>query len=80
MVDAIFIGYSLNSNTYRFLVIKSEINEISNDTIIESRDAVFLENIFPFKIKPNASDISFPSTSDASPIISNSSKDNDHII
>ena len=48
-VDAIFVGYSLDSNTYRFLVINSEISEITNNTLIESRDATFFENIFPFK-------------------------------
>ena len=39
-VDAIFIGYALDSNINRFLVVNSEIGEISNNTIIEGRDAV----------------------------------------
>jgi hypothetical protein len=55
-VDAIFVGYPLNSNTYRFLVFKYDISEISNNTIIESRDAIFFENIFPFK-NQNANDL-----------------------
>lgn len=50
-VDCAFVGYSLNSTTYRFLVFNSEVPEISNNTIIESRDAVFFENIFPMKDK-----------------------------
>ena len=48
-VDAVFVGYSLGSNTYKFLVINFEILGISNDTIIESRDAIFFENNFSFK-------------------------------
>ena len=35
-VDAIFVGYSLDSNTYRFLVINFEISEITNNRLIES--------------------------------------------
>ena len=50
-IDAAFIGYALDSNVNRFLVINSEISDISNNTIIEARDAVFFENIFPFKSK-----------------------------
>jgi len=30
-------------------VVNSEISEISNNTIIEARDAVYFENIFPLK-------------------------------
>ncbi|KAJ6791386.1 Uncharacterized protein M6B38_244565 [Iris pallida] len=48
-VDAVFIGYALDSNVNRFFVTHSEVNEISNSTIIEARDAVYFENIFPFK-------------------------------
>ena len=48
-VDAIFIRYVRDSNVNRFLVVNSEIIEISNNTIIEVRDAVYFENIFPFK-------------------------------
>ena len=50
-IDCVFIGYSLNSTTYRFLVINSEVNEISNNTIMESRDVIFFENVFPLKNK-----------------------------
>jgi hypothetical protein len=62
-VDAVFIGYALDSNVNRFLVINSEISDISNNTIIEARDAVYFENIFPFKkeISDNPSSSSLPS-------------------
>ena len=46
----IFIGYALHSNVNRFLVVNSEISEISNNTIIEVRDVVCFENLF-FQIK-----------------------------
>ena len=48
-VDTIFIGYVLDSNVNRFLVVNSKISDISNNTIIEVRDVVYFENIFPFK-------------------------------
>ena len=35
-IDCVFVGYSLHSTTYRFLVINSEIAEISNNIIMES--------------------------------------------
>ena len=40
----VFLGYSLHSTTYRFFYI-------DNNTIIESRNAIFHENKFPFKYK-----------------------------
>ena len=40
----VFLGYSLYSTTYRFFYI-------DNNIIIESRDAIFHENKFPFKYK-----------------------------
>ena len=49
-VDCVFIGYAQNSNAYRFLVHKSEIADIHVNTIIESRDASFFENIFSYNI------------------------------
>ena len=63
-VDAIFIGYALDSNVNRFLVVNSEISEISNNTIIEARDAVYFENIFPFKSRIPSDPSCTPSTSD----------------
>ena len=55
-IDCIFIGYAINSSAYRFLVHKYDIPDIHVNTIIESRNASFLENIFPSK---NACDGSF---------------------
>ena len=49
-VDHIFIGYAQNSNAYRFLIHKSEIPDIHVNTIIESKDASFFENIFPYNL------------------------------
>ena len=40
----VFLCYSLYSTTYRFFYI-------DNNKIIESKDAIFHENIFPFKYK-----------------------------
>ncbi|KAL0393234.1 UNVERIFIED_CONTAM: Retrovirus-related Pol polyprotein from transposon TNT 1-94 [Sesamum radiatum] len=48
-VDAVFLGYVETSYALRFLVIKSEISGIEVNTIVEFRDAVFLEYIFPMK-------------------------------
>ena len=48
-VDTVFIGFAQNSNSYRFLVFNSEISDISNNTIMESREVTFFEDIFPFK-------------------------------
>ena len=48
-VDCIFLGYAHNSNAYRFLVVKSEFSDVHTNTVIESRDATFFENIFPMK-------------------------------
>ena len=48
-MDCIFISYVLNSSAYSFLVRKSEIPDIHVNMIIEFRDAVFFEDIFPSK-------------------------------
>jgi hypothetical protein len=49
MVHCVFLGYAHNSNAYRFLVVKSEVYDMHVDTIFESRDAIFFENIFRMK-------------------------------
>ena len=54
-IDCILIGYAINSSTYRFLVHKSDIPDIHVNTIIESRNASFFENIFPRKNACNGS-------------------------
>ena len=43
--DCMFIGYASNSATYRFLVLKSDVLEFN--IIIETKNAKFLEHIFP---------------------------------
>ncbi|KAL0303858.1 UNVERIFIED_CONTAM: Retrovirus-related Pol polyprotein from transposon TNT 1-94 [Sesamum radiatum] len=48
-VDAVFLGYVETSYALRFLVIKSEIPGIEVNTIVEFRDAVFIEDVFPMK-------------------------------
>ncbi|KAL0551992.1 hypothetical protein IC582_011085 [Cucumis melo] len=53
-VDCIFIGYASNSYAYGFLVHKSDISNIHVNTIMESRNATFFENVFPHKISCEA--------------------------
>ncbi|RVX14351.1 hypothetical protein CK203_017150 [Vitis vinifera] len=48
--DAMFIGYAENSVAHRFLVTKSENNLVDVNTIIETKNADFFENIFPMKL------------------------------
>jgi hypothetical protein len=48
-MDYVFLGYAYHSIAYRFLVVKSEVPDMHVDTIFESRDATFFENIFPMK-------------------------------
>jgi len=49
-VDYVFVRYSLHNTTYRFLVVNSKVSEISNDTIMESKDVSFLKMFFLWKI------------------------------
>ena len=49
IMDCIVISYTLNNSAYRFLVHKSEIPDIHVNIIIESRDVLFFEDIFPYK-------------------------------
>ena len=48
-INCIFIGYAQNSSAYRFLVYKFEILDIHKNTIMESRNPLFFEHIFPCK-------------------------------
>ncbi|KAL0440846.1 UNVERIFIED_CONTAM: Retrovirus-related Pol polyprotein from transposon TNT 1-94 [Sesamum radiatum] len=48
-VDAVFLSYVETSYALRFLVIKSEIPGIKVNTVVEFRDVVFLEDVFPMK-------------------------------
>ncbi|RVW75987.1 Retrovirus-related Pol polyprotein from transposon TNT 1-94 [Vitis vinifera] len=54
-IDCIFIGYAHNSNAYRFLVYESNIPDIHKNTIMESRNASFFEDVFPYKSKEESS-------------------------
>ena len=47
--DAAFIGYAENNDAYRFLVIKSENRLVEVNSIIETKNIDFFENIFPWK-------------------------------
>ena len=51
VVDSIFIGYEHNSSAYRFLVHESNILDIHKNTIMESRNASLIEDVFPCKFK-----------------------------
>ncbi|KAL0552312.1 hypothetical protein IC582_011420 [Cucumis melo] len=53
-VYCIFIGYVSNNCAYRFLVHQSNISYIHVNTIMESRNATFFENIFPHKMSCEA--------------------------
>ena len=50
-IDCVFIGYAVNSKACQFLVHKSDNPEIHVNTIIESDNAEFFENIYPYKLK-----------------------------
>lgn len=43
------IAYAIDNNVGRFLVINLEVSDIGRNTIIEARDVVYFENIFPLK-------------------------------
>ena len=47
--DVVLIGYTLERNVNCFLVVNSEMSEISNNIITEVRDVVYFENFFPVK-------------------------------
>ena len=49
IINCVFIGYAVNSKACRFLVHKSDDPEIHVNTIIESDNAEFFENIYPYK-------------------------------
>ena len=55
IIDCIFIGYAHNSNAYRFLVHESNISDIRKNMIMESRNASFFEDEFPYRSKEESS-------------------------
>jgi hypothetical protein len=54
-VDCIFLGYAIHSVGYRFLIVKSAVLDMHVGTIMESRDAIFFENIFPMRDETSSS-------------------------
>ena len=54
-LDCIFLCYDAHSITYRFLVVKSGVDNMNVGTIFESRDATFFEDIFPMRDMPSMS-------------------------
>jgi hypothetical protein len=48
-VDCIFLGYAHHSIAYGFLVVESEVPDMHVNSLLESCDATFFENIFPMK-------------------------------
>ncbi|CAH9115649.1 unnamed protein product [Cuscuta europaea] len=71
-VDCIFIGYAQNSSAYRFLVYDSNNPDVHENTIIESRNASFFEDVFPCKSNEGPStskrtfDVAMENTSEGS--------------
>ena len=51
-IDCVFIGFANASAAYRFLVYKSEVHDIHVNTILESIDAEFFEDVLPYKESP----------------------------
>jgi hypothetical protein len=73
-VDCIFLGYAQRSIGYRFLVVKSEVPDMHVDTIMESRDAIFFENMFHMKYMHSTARFSFeiiPESSTSDDYLSN---------
>nr|GEV48932.1 zinc finger, CCHC-type [Tanacetum cinerariifolium] len=54
-VDCIFIGYAKNNSAYRFIVHDSKNPDIQMNTVMESRNASFFENIFSCLTKETGS-------------------------
>ncbi|PHT40155.1 hypothetical protein CQW23_19009 [Capsicum baccatum] len=50
-VDCVFIGNAKSSKAYRFLIHKFEYLDINENTVIESANAEFFENIYPYKTR-----------------------------
>ncbi|GJU50680.1 retrovirus-related pol polyprotein from transposon TNT 1-94 [Tanacetum coccineum] len=50
-VDYAYLGPTKNNVAYRFLLYKSNVKDISNNITIESAEAEFFENTFPYKDK-----------------------------
>ena len=79
-VDCIFLGYAPRSVGYRFLVVKSEVPDMHVDTIMESRDATFFENMFPMKSMHSIGRISSEILPESSASIENSEQPNEEVL
>ena len=55
IVDCIFLRYAHHSIAYRSFIIKSEVSDVNVNSLMESHDVTFFENIFPMKISHNMS-------------------------
>ena len=68
LVYCVFINYAHNSSAYWFLIHNSDIPDMNVNTIIESRNVVFFEQIFPYKSTQESSSLkrNFESTSSTS--------------
>ncbi|KAL8107110.1 hypothetical protein AgCh_023776 [Apium graveolens] len=49
IIDCIFLGYLKTTTTMRFLVLKSDMDGIVVNKIVEFRDTTFFEEVFPMK-------------------------------
>ena len=84
MVDCVFFGYAQNNTAYRFLVVKSDSPDVSVYTIVESRDALFFEEVYPMRSASNSetqiynqSEIIAPPEPNSGPV--SSDEDNDKV-
>ena len=77
-MDCVFLGYAQRSIAYRFLVVKSEVPDVHVDTIMESRDTTFFENMFPVKDMHINSKFSTEITPQPAAPIESSEQSNEH--
>jgi hypothetical protein len=54
-IDYVFPSYASHCIPYRFLMVKSGVDDMSVGTNFESRDATFFEDIFPMRDMPSMS-------------------------
>jgi hypothetical protein len=54
-VDCILLGYASSRIAYKFIVVKSGVDDMNVGTIFESRYVIFFENIFPMRGMPRMS-------------------------
>jgi hypothetical protein len=66
-VDCICLGNAHHSIVYRFLVVKSVVDDVYVDTFLESFDVTFFDNIFPMKNLHNMSRLLENVIADTSP-------------